>query len=170
MVNLDDVSEVLRETLHLKKEEGAIEVQLKAHNKAYVFHPQHVDDTFDAIVRSRQQHASARALRDEQGESHPHARAEAGFTADPHAAHTAPDSAQALQALLEKATLERYKPGDTIIAANSRPCTLFNIAKGRVAVDRVVGRDRGRGLVGDQLVPTTTRRQHHRRRATKKDQ
>ena len=135
VVNLDDVSEVLRETLHLKKEEGAIEVQLKAHNKAYVFHPQHVDDTFDAIVRSRQQHASARALRDEQGESHPHARAEAGFTADPHAAHTAPDSAQALQALLEKATLERYKPGDTIIAANSRPCTLFNIAKGRVAVE-----------------------------------
>ena len=100
------MSEVLRETLHLKKEEGAIEVRLKAHNKAYVFHPQHVDDTFDAIVRSRQQHASARALRDEQGESHPHARAEAGFTADPHAAHTAPDSAQ-LQALLEKATLER---------------------------------------------------------------
>ena len=41
----------------------------------------------------------------------------------------------AMNALLERATLERYKPGDVIIEDGSRHMTLFNIAKGRVAVE-----------------------------------
>ena len=38
-------------------------------------------------------------------------------------------------ALLEKATLEKYKAGERVIEEGTRPKTLFNLAKGRVAVE-----------------------------------
>ena len=38
-------------------------------------------------------------------------------------------------ALLEKATLERYKAGEHVIEEGTRPKTLFNLAKGRVTVE-----------------------------------
>lgn len=54
------ISEVLRESFTLKKEENGIEVVLK-NNKTLTFHPlpQHVDDCFDAIYRCRHQFLSS---------------------------------------------------------------------------------------------------------------
>ena len=52
---------------------------------------------------------------------------------DPHK-EQAPE-AEAMGALLEKATLERYKAGEHVIEEGTRPKTLFNLAKGRVTVE-----------------------------------
>lgn len=90
--------------------------------QAYQFYPQLVEETFEAISRCRQAETTKRA--DGSDET---------FAHDPHQ-QQAPE-AQAMSALLEKATMERYKAGDVVVEEGTRPRTLFNLAKGRVAVE-----------------------------------
>ena len=118
------VSEVLRETFHLKKEEGGIELVLGASTKAYQFFPppQHVDEVFESINRCRTARGETRAQ-----------STDATFAHDPHA-QQAPE-AQAMGELMAKATCEKYKAGDLVIEEGQRPRTLFNLAKGRVSVE-----------------------------------
>jgi len=120
------ISEVLRETFTLKREDNAIEIATLS-NKTYTFYPQHVEEAFEALARCRKQFESTniagrrRSVDTKVFGQNPHERTQ--------------QSSVALQALIEKATLEKYKPGDVIISDGSRPRTLFNIAKGRVAVE-----------------------------------
>ena len=81
-----------------------------------------VEETFEAISRCRQAETTKRA--DGSDET---------FAHDPHQ-QQAPE-AQAMSALLEKATMERYKAGEVVVEEGTRPRTLFNLAKGRVAVE-----------------------------------
>ena len=121
------ISEVLRETFTLKKEDGGIELLVK-NNKSYVFYPTSgVDDVFEAVTNVR------RAF---DGKTRRGSLDHRAFEADPHVkAASNKEEAEALAALIARATLERYKAGDVIIANGSKPNTLFNIAKGRVAVE-----------------------------------
>ena len=124
------VSEVLRETFTLKKEDGGIEMVVGAGTKAYQFFPTTlVDETFDAINRCR------KAMTEHEGADDKEAarRVDGQVAHDPHK-QQAPD-ARAMGALLEKATLEKYKAGERVIEEGTRPKTLFNLAKGRVAVE-----------------------------------
>jgi len=119
------VSEVLRETFQLKKEDGGIEMVLGAGTKAYQFFPQHIDEAFDSINRCRQ------ALRDKRADS-----TDQTFAHDPHEKQEPEATAMGeIKELLQRATCEKYKPGDLVIDEGSRPRTLFNLAKGRVAVE-----------------------------------
>jgi len=71
---------------------------------------------------------------------------EATFLLDPHKAPPQgkksgsntvfdPTAANAMSALMEAGTLERYKDGDIIIENGTRHMTLFNLQKGKVAVE-----------------------------------
>ena len=124
------VSEVLRETFTLKKEDGGIEMVVGAGTKAYQFFPTTlVEQTFDAIHRCR------KAVAEHEGADGQEVtkRVDGQVANDPHK-QQAPD-ARAMGALLEKATLEKYKAGERVIEEGTRPKTLFNLAKGRVAVE-----------------------------------
>lgn len=116
------VTEVLRETFQLKKEEGGIEMVLGAGSKAFQFFPQHVDAAFEAINRCRFASSEKRAEATDETFAH-----------DPHAQQK--PEADKMKDLMAKATCERYKAGDLVIEEGSRPRTLFNLAKGRVAVE-----------------------------------
>ena len=121
---------MLRESFTLKKEDAGIEVVL-LNNKTVTFHPlpQHVEDAFDAIFKCRTAFSAAKAMPDLP------ASTVQGFEADPHAQNASSSGASAMAKLIEKATLEKYKPGDVIIADGTKHGTLFNIAQGRVAVE-----------------------------------
>ena len=129
--SFDEVSEVLRESFTLKKEDGAVELIL-TNNKTVTFYPLHVEDVYDAIYRCRHQFES---LKKERASASKTVDVEA-FHANPHEGDGGDAGGQAaLVKLLEKATLERYKAGDVIITDGSKHGTLFNIAQGRVAVE-----------------------------------
>ena len=85
-----------------------------------------VDDVFDAIngLRSTFQPSPDRRPSIDSSK----------FEANPHQNEAKVEDA-ALGQLINRATLERYKPGDVIIADGTKHHTLFNIAKGRVAVE-----------------------------------
>jgi len=130
VVPYSTVSEVLRETFTLKKEDGGIEIVVGAGTKAYQFFPTTlVDDTFDAINRCRFAEAKTKGVDGQELTK----RVDDQVANDPHK-QQAPD-APAMGALLEKATLEKYKAGELVIEEGTRPRTLFNLAKGRVAVE-----------------------------------
>ena len=96
------VTEVLRETFQLKKEEGGIEMVLGAGTKAFQFFPQHVDEAFEAINRCRFASSEKRAEATDETFAH-----------DPHAQQK--PEADKLKDLMAKATCERYKAGDLVI-------------------------------------------------------
>ena len=124
------VSEVLRETFTLRKEDGGIEMVVGAGTKAYQFFPATlVEQTFDAINRCR------KAVAEHEGADGQEVtkRVDGQVANDPHKLQ-APD-ARAMGVLLEKATLEKYKAGELVIEEGTRPKTLFNLAKGRVTVE-----------------------------------
>jgi len=128
VIHYSSISEALRENFTLKREDNAVEI-VTTSNKSYVLYPQHCDDFFDAMHKFRTQHASKL-----QKEGRRKSLDLQSFETNPHRA--LPSEEQSLLVkLLEKATLEKFKQGETIIAEGSRPCTLFNIAKGRVAVE-----------------------------------
>lgn len=93
----DTISEVLRESFTLKKEELGIDVVLK-NNKTVTFYPlsQHVDDAFDAIYRCNQSAGNLKKMPE---------KIEEGFTHNPHATLNEADGADAMAKLIEKVAL-----------------------------------------------------------------
>lgn len=125
-----NISEVLRESFTMKKEDNGIEVVMK-NNKTVTFTPLHVEEVFEHIYRCRHQFESNKQ---QLGEVSQRTLATQAFDQNPHSS-SSDDGAQAMAKLLEKATLEKYKPGDVIIQDGTKHGTLFNIAQGRVAVE-----------------------------------
>ena len=98
------------------------------HLQAYQFFPTTlVDPTFDAINRCRFADKVASGADGQEVKK----SFDGQVANDPHK-QQAPD-ARAMGALLEKATLEKYKAGELVIEEGMRPRTLFNLAKGHVA-------------------------------------
>jgi len=159
------VSEVLRETFTLKREDGGIELVLSVPNRSYLFYPAAVDDAFDAIHRCRDQFVAKQSRQapapvpSPRFEQDPHSEAAQALGEEssavflkeattlssgssrserstPRAALRADSfGGLALAKVVSTATLERYRPGDVIIAEGSQPATLFNLARGRVSVE-----------------------------------
>lgn len=155
---------MLRESFTLKMEDQGIEILL-TNQKSIFLYPLHVEDAYEAIHRCRAQFAAGAAQETPKGagpeEPELTARGRTGrrgsalanpqlaFSSDPHATpppgHAAATAvaltlsdvkaATTMHALMENATLEKYKTGDVIIENGSRHRTLFNLAKGRVAVE-----------------------------------
>ena len=158
----------LTRTLTLAPQNG-IELLLNSDRSVTIFPTAHVEEVFEAIYRVRQQWAHEHE-KDSRERPSPRrgslmaADAEVAFTADPHAGQPGTPkgggadagglAATALSTLLAKATLEKYKQGDVIIEHGSRHGTLFNIAKGRVAVEVVrVNEETGLPATFDLLSP-----------------
>jgi len=139
-VPFSNVSEVVRETFTLKRSDNAVELVMEG-RRSYIFYPQHADDAFDAMQRCLQQHKKLHAggwlgLESRRPSVRRASLGPAVFERNPHERSSTADlSEESFKPLIHKATLERYKAGDVIIAEASRPNTLFNIAKGRVAVE-----------------------------------
>jgi len=155
----DSISEVLRESFTLKMEEKGIEIHLHS-GKELVLFPAHVEEAYEAIHRCRTQFHleperfseiakgstdGSETNRGKQRRGSGLVEPELAFKMNPHAqgaavkSHDAREAEstaqQTLQGLLEQATLEKYKPGDVIIENGTRHCTLFNLIRGKVAVE-----------------------------------
>ena len=153
------VSEVLRETFTLKKEDNGIEFTLN-NGKQVTFYPLHVEEAYEAIHRCRAQYQNEFAAK-EASEGPPTQRGRTGrrgsglaapelaFSMNPHAGPHAGQSSvgssdakaaevtatAALAQLLEQCSLEKYKTGDVIIENGSQHGTLFHLVRGKVAVE-----------------------------------
>jgi len=166
------ISELLRETFTLKKEDNGIEIVLTS-GRAVTFFPAHVEDCYEAIYRCRSQwqnenpdgpqpssqpgsakdaSAAPPASKGRTGrrgsalidpemtfQLNPHAAGGAGSSKGKGAGGSAtvfdPTAQNAMNALMEAGTLERYKDGDVIIENGTKHMTLFNLQKGKVAVE-----------------------------------
>ncbi|EOD08986.1 hypothetical protein EMIHUDRAFT_452928 [Emiliania huxleyi CCMP1516] len=167
-VSYRHVSEVLRETFTLKREDGGIELVLSVPNRSYLFYPAAVDDAFDAIHRCRDQFVAKQSRQapapvpSPRFEQDPHSEASQALVEEssavflkestsvssgssrserstPRAALRADSfGGLALAKVVGTATLERYRPGDVIIAEGSQPATLFNLARGRVSSAKIL--------------------------------
>jgi len=164
--SFNQISEVLRETFTLKRDDNAIEIHLTSpSNRVIVFYPAHVDSAYEAIHRCRAQYEnvfknaelspSSGVTSTKDGNDTTRGRTgrrgsglaapELAFSMNPHAGQLTARTqesraaearaAGAISALLDTASLERYKAADVIIENGSRHCTLFNLVKGKVAVE-----------------------------------
>jgi len=95
-VSYRHVSEVLRETFTLKREDGGIELVLSVPNRSYLFYPAAVDDAFDAIHRCRDQFVA------KQSRQAPAPVPSPRFEQDPHS--------EASQALVEASEMSSLPP------------------------------------------------------------
>lgn len=163
------MSELLRESFTLKKEDCGIEIALN-NGKTLTLFPEKVEPCYEAIYRCRQQYindhpegtvpqtptSSGKEAAAPKGRTGRRGSAllnpDMAFQLDPHKADQSgggaaankaagsstvfdPTAQNAMNALMETATLERYKDGDIIIQEGTRHCTLFNLQKGHVAVE-----------------------------------
>ena len=150
--------QVLRETFTLRKEDCGIEVLL-TNGRALTFFPVNVEACYEAMYRCRHQWQvenpepqpmaagggknrmtgrRGSALADPTGAflTNPHAEPPSSAGSSRTSATIFDPTAQhAMHTLMEAGTLERYKEGDIIIENGTRHMTLFNLLKGKVAVE-----------------------------------